>query len=277
MKRTVALLVLVSLLLSCTTMTTFQSNAPDAVLTINNSNYGKMPKTVPLTNAIWQKYEIKASAPNFVAYAKPIKREAKAGPVVAGLFLFWPLLWCYGPAPTQFIQMTSVGDASVAASSASSASAPTTGYFLPASKEGKISLAVVEFQIDPKVQNAAFSGNDAALFMETYLSKNKNIELSNRINLTQILTEKELQAVDLFNSSSYKSLQGFKKSRFVLIGQIRKIGDGITVFVKIVDLETNIQSQIYERSDIMVASRGISALKDALQGIAEEIRASNSW
>lgn len=274
MKRIVTVLLLVSFIFSCTTMTTFKSNAPDAVLTIDNKAYGKMPQRVSLSNAVWKQFNIKASAPNYYSFSGEAKKELKVGPLVGGLLLFWPMaLWGYGPEPTQFVQMRP----SDAVSGSSASETPSSGYFAPASKEGIISLSVVEFQVDPKAQSTIFSGNDAALFMETYLSKNKNIELSNRINLAQILTEKELQAVDLFNSSSYKTLQGFKKSRFVLIGQIRKIGDGLTVFVKIVDLETNIQSQIYERSDIMVASRGLSALKDALQAIAEEIRASNSW
>lgn len=263
MKRNIHCAVIaLTLLFSCSTAVVFRTNAPNAQLQINGSYKGSLPTSVTLSDAVWNSYTIHVTAPNYKDYYGKVKKEVKWGPILMSWFYLFPLIWCYGPQHEQFILMQEdrINEHPNGNSNEKIVQERELG-----------TLSIVEFQIDPRAKSDLYTGKDLALYMETFLSKNKKIELSNRINLDTVLSEKELLMTDLFDAGNFGSMKGFNGAKNVLIGQVKKIGDGITVFVKIVDLDTNIQSQIYVRGDIMVNSQGVKALTDALQSIADEI------
>ncbi|GAB1483709.1 hypothetical protein MASR2M78_25250 [Treponema sp.] len=265
----IALLVLCTFsFMSCASTVRFRTNAEDAELRINDRYYGSMPTTVKLSNFVFNTYRVDIEAPGYEDYSGPIDKSVKVVPLVFGIFYFFPLLWAYGPSNRQnFVLREKTGPL---AGKLVSAKAPSQDKVA----QGKASLqsvGILEFKLEKGAENTGLSGRDFALLMETYLSSYDRFELKDRLYLSDLLQEKELQSTDLFDPAFTANLGSLKGPKGVLIGQVKKIGDGLSVFVKIVDVESGSQSRVFERSDIFVGSQGVNALKEALKSIASDI------
>lgn len=267
---------------SCSTTVRFRSNAPDATLRIDGRYYGTVPTKVRLSNFLLNLYEVEVEAEGYEPYEGPLDKEFKLGPALFFWLYFVPLLWSYGPRDDQYfvLEPRSASPARTAGAAPEPESpipeVPAAAKADPNPKgrsDGRLSLAVLEFKIDPGAETAGLGGRDLALLMETYVSADERFELKDRLYLKELIEEKELQATDLFDPAFAGSLGSLRGPRRILIGQAKKLGDGLTIFVKVVDVESGTQSRVFERSDILVGSRGVNSLKEALREIAAEISA----
>jgi len=248
---------------SCATTVNFQANAADAELSIDGEPQGRIPVRMEMSNLVFNPYEVELTAPGYLPYHGKVEKEVKALALVGGLFLYLvPWLWAYGPKANQYFELIAAG------ANTPGAAAPAT---VAAASNGRLSLAVLEFKIENSVGTAGLTGRDLALFMETYISAYDRFELQDRLYLSEVMAEKELQATDLFDPAFAASLGSLKGPGAVLIGQVRKIGDGLSVFVKVVNVNSGTQSRVFERSDIFIGSRGVNSLKDALKEIAADL------
>lgn len=280
--KTVAAAVLVAFsFASCSTTVRFRANAPDATLRIDGRYYGTVPTKVRLSNFLLNLYEVEVEAEGYEPYEGPLDKEFKLGPALFFWLYFVPLLWSYGPRDDQYFVLEPRSASPARTAGAVPVPDPEAPAAAPARpspdqgsrRDGRLSLAVLEFKIDPGAETAGLGGRDLALLMETYVSADERFELKDRLYLKELIEEKELQATDLFDPAFAGSLGSLRGPSRILIGQAKKMGDGLTIFVKVVDVESGTQSRVFERSDILVGSRGVNSLKDALREIAAEISA----
>ncbi len=258
----VAALLVSFLSASCATMVNFETNAQEAQLRINGRGYGSTPQQVPLSNFVFRSYQVSIDAPGYVPYRGPLKKEVKVLPIVFSFVSLLPLLWVYGPQPDQYFTLERLDPALlVAAPAAARAAVPAPGR----------SVSVLEFNIAQGAETGGLTGKDLALLMETYLSSSGRIELKDRLYLRELIQEKELQSTDLFDPGFISNLGSLTGPRNLLIGQTVKMGNGISVFVKVIDLEMGTQSRVFERSDIFISSRGVDSLKVALKEVSDEV------
>ena len=266
-KSVIGLIVLVSFITtSCATMVRIDSNVKDASVSINHEKIGQTPATTKLSDFVFNSYTVSVEKEGYLPYVGPIKKEVKIVPVLFCWVYLVPLLWSYGPKPSQYFELSPVGSTvsgakptqdNAAAKPTSTASAPT--------------LSILEFKIDENSKLQGITGMDLALYMETYLSQEGKYSLSNRLALNEVISEKEIQNTDLFNSKFASKLGGFAETDNILVGQVKRIGEGYSVFVKMIDVRTNIQSMVFERGDLYVSSGGLNVFKNALKSISEEI------
>ena len=67
---------------------------------------GETPTTAKLSNAVWEDPSITIKADGYRQLNTGLKKEAKAGPIVGGILLLWPMfLWCYGPKANQNFEL----------------------------------------------------------------------------------------------------------------------------------------------------------------------------
>jgi len=247
-------------------MVRIDSNVKDAAVSINNEKVGRTPTTTRLSDYIFNSYTVSIEKDGYQPYTGPIEKEVKVLPVIFCWFYLFPLLWSYGPKTSQYFELSPLGSPAV------EAKAVTVGQVAsPASKASAPTLSILEFKIDANSKLLGITGMDLALYMETYLSQTGAFNLSNRLALSEVLSEKELQNTDLFNSSFSSRLGTFAETQNILVGQVKRIGEGYSIFVKVIDVRTNIQSMVFERGDLFTSSGGLNVLKNALKSIAEEI------
>ncbi len=266
MKRIINFIISILLLISisgCTTLVHIESNEKDALVSINNERIGRTPVSHELSDFILNNYSIRIEKDGFETYSDTLNKEIKIVP----LLLFWlygiPLLWSYGPNPNYYFELVKVPSNSNNSIFSDKNDMNNKNVVFP--------LSILEFKIDENSKIKGVTGKDLALYMESYLSKSDKISLSNRINLDEVFSEVELMSSDIFNSRLNFSSDSFSKSNNILIGQVKKIGETYSIFIKIIDITTNIQSKIFVVSDIDIAMNGINALKVAMNNIANDI------
>jgi PEGA domain./Curli production assembly/transport component CsgG. len=280
MKRTAPLLCLTAALLSgCATIVKIDSNVEGAEVIFNGEHIGRTPVHKACSDFVFNSYDVIIEKEGYETYRGSLKKELKVFPlIISPVFSFVPLLWCYGPQPGQYFELQAASAlASAAPARQASASAEAPRAPAPqAASSGKVTLSVLEFKVDQGNEIPGLTGKDLALFMETYLSQESKYELSNRLYLDEVMSEKELQATDVFSTKFTSSLSSFKQAKKVLVGQVKKFGEGYNVFVRVIDLETNVQGPVHERGSIYIASEGLNAVKAALRALAQELTQSET-
>ena len=106
-RQLIALIVLFSFLLaSCATMVRIETNVPGATVKINNQKVGKTPLQKSLSDFAFQEYDVTIEKEGYEILNTQLAKEAKVGPIVGGIFFIFPFLWCYGPSPYQYFDLT---------------------------------------------------------------------------------------------------------------------------------------------------------------------------
>ena len=96
----IAVILIVSLVTSCTTMVNIGSDPQGARVSINGLPVGTTPHTEELSDFVFNTYSVKLELDGYDTVAGELPKEFKAGPFVAGFFVgIWPWLWMVGPKP----------------------------------------------------------------------------------------------------------------------------------------------------------------------------------
>jgi len=104
MKKMIVVLLIVSLV-GCTTLTTIQTDPSGAKLYINDEPKGTTPYVGELSNFVFNTYNIRIELDGYFPLYVRLQKEAKAGPIVGGFFLFIPWLWVAGPRPAYYFPL----------------------------------------------------------------------------------------------------------------------------------------------------------------------------
>ncbi len=94
-------LIAIMVVAGCSTMVTIQSEPSGADIILNNQKVGKTPFAVKLSDFAFNSYDVTLKKEGYADYHGRIAKEAKAGAIIGGLFIWVPFLWCYGPQPYQ--------------------------------------------------------------------------------------------------------------------------------------------------------------------------------
>lgn len=94
-------LVVMMAVAGCSTMVTIQSEPPGADIILNNQKVGTTPFAVKLSDFAFNSYDVTLKKDGYSDFHGSIAKEAKAGAIIGGLFVWVPFLWCYGPQPYQ--------------------------------------------------------------------------------------------------------------------------------------------------------------------------------
>lgn len=86
---------------SCSTTIKITSNPPGANVFINDKLVGNTPITLERSNFIFKQYKIKLELKDYNDIDSYLEKEVKVGSLVGGIFVYLPLLWCYGPQEDQ--------------------------------------------------------------------------------------------------------------------------------------------------------------------------------
>lgn len=108
MKRTlIALITIMAFVtMSCSTLVRIETDIPGAEVRINNKEIGKTPLETKLSNDAFKTYRVEIAKEGYDTLHTDLDKEVKAGNLIAGLIIIWPLLlWCYGPAPYQHFDL----------------------------------------------------------------------------------------------------------------------------------------------------------------------------
>jgi hypothetical protein len=109
---TVILLVLIfiggcSTMMTVSAIDTYGRPINDAVVLVDGENIGQTPNaSTRVSNFAANDYSIRVVAEGYQPRTTQARKELKTGSFVAGIFLFWPWLWAYGPKAEQNIILT---------------------------------------------------------------------------------------------------------------------------------------------------------------------------
>jgi hypothetical protein len=96
--RAVVAALLVLSIVGCTTLVNIKTDPDGAKVYVNEEPVGQSPVAKEYSNFVGNQYYIRIVKEGYKPLAVEMRREVKAGNLIVGLFLFWPLLlWCYGP------------------------------------------------------------------------------------------------------------------------------------------------------------------------------------
>jgi PBP1b-binding outer membrane lipoprotein LpoB len=102
MKKLLAVVVVVAFLLtSCSTLVHVETNPKDAVVRID----GVPGNTQSLPDTAWTDFDLTVEKAGYKPYHGQLRKEIKTGPLIAGIFFLWPLIWVYGPVSYQYIPL----------------------------------------------------------------------------------------------------------------------------------------------------------------------------
>jgi hypothetical protein len=101
-----ALLALLVLLSSCSTMVAIRTEPDGASIKINGQPAGKSPVDTELSNFNFDEYVVEIKKDGYKPVTATLQKEFKVGQFILGLLLWWPeLLWVYGPKPLQTFEL----------------------------------------------------------------------------------------------------------------------------------------------------------------------------
>ena len=86
---------------ACSTAVNITSSPSGAKVFVNEKYIGETPLTVEKSNLVFNSYNIRLSKEGYRTINSSLEKEAKAGPIIGGLFVLIPFFWSYGPQDQQ--------------------------------------------------------------------------------------------------------------------------------------------------------------------------------
>ena len=103
--KTAVLLAVVVAMIGCSTLVRIETEPKDAAIYIDDVRVGTSPVEEEYSNFVGNQYYIRIEKQGYRTVRTKLQKEIKAGPLIAGLFI-WPfLLWCYGPSEVQYYDL----------------------------------------------------------------------------------------------------------------------------------------------------------------------------
>lgn len=146
--------------------------------------------------------------------------------------------------------------------------AAASGAFAQEKKEGAAELRIAVFNLDAA---EGFGIDSKALTdqVTTILSTIGNVKLIDRAELSKVAEEHKIALSGLVESGSAAKLGKFVNAQYVLVGRASKIGQNNYIVLKLIDVETTVQSTVAtkgttEEGTEALITRTEGALKDAV-------------